>query len=98
MKISLVAGARPNFMKIAPIIRAIETARKAGKEISYRLLYTGKKEDSSLDASLFADLDMPKPDGYLGVESNQYSEVAAAIMLAFEKELDEHPAQVVLVV
>ena len=47
MKITIVAGARPNFMKIAPITRAIEAARALGKSISYRLVYTGKKEDTS---------------------------------------------------
>ena len=58
MKITIVAGARPNFMKIAPITRAIEAARALGKSISYRLVYTGRKDDTSLDASLFSDLDM----------------------------------------
>lgn len=53
MKITIVAGARPNFMKIAPITRAIEAARALGKSISYRLVYTGRKDDTSLDASLF---------------------------------------------
>ena len=57
MKITIVAGARPNFMKIAPITRAIEAARALGKSISYRLVYTGRKDDTSLDASLFSDLD-----------------------------------------
>ena len=58
MKITIVAGARPNFMKIAPITRAINSYREAGKDIVYRLVYTGSKEDESLDASLFSDLDM----------------------------------------
>ena len=58
MKITIVAGARPNFMKIAPITRAIEAARGLGKSISYRLVYTGRRDDTSLDASLFSDLDM----------------------------------------
>lgn len=53
MKITIVAGARPNFMKIAPIARAIEAARGLGKSISYRLVYTGRRDDTSLDASLF---------------------------------------------
>ena len=48
MKITIVAGARPNFMKIAPITRAIEAARALGKSISYRLVYTGRKDDTSL--------------------------------------------------
>ncbi len=98
MKITIVAGARPNFMKIAPITRAIKAAQEAGKRISYRLVYTGRQDDTSLDASLFSDLDMKQPDGYLGISGHDHSEVAAAIMLAFEKELNNHPAQVVLVV
>ena len=98
MKITIVSGERPNFMKIAPICRAIDSARESGKNISYRIVYTGSQQDNSLDASLFADLAMRQPDAYLGVSGHNHSEVAAAIMLAFEKELDEHPAQVILVV
>lgn len=98
MKITIVSGARPNFMKIAPICRAVDAAREAGKSISYRIVYTGLQDDETLDASLFSDLAMRKPDAYLGVSGRDHSQVAAAIMLAFEKELDAHPAQVVLVV
>ena len=64
MKITIVAGARPNFMKIAPITRAIDAAKAQGKRISYRLVYTGIENDTSLDASLFADLHMKAPDAY----------------------------------
>ena len=98
MKITIVAGARPNFMKIAPITRAIEAAKALGKSISYRLVYTGKEDDTSLDASLFSDLDMKAPDVYLGVESSNPTTLAAGIMIAFEQELTENPAHVVLVV
>lgn len=98
MKITIVAGARPNFMKIAPITRAIEAAWAQGKRISYRLVYTGKKDDTSLDASLFADLGMKAPDAYLGIASNSNTELAAGIMIAFEKELTDNPAHIVLVV
>ena len=98
MKVTIVSGARPNFMKIAPLCRAIDAARQAGKAISYRIVYTGPQNDESLDASLFSDLGMPRPHSYLGVKGESYSQVAAEIMLAFEKELDAYPAQVVLVV
>ncbi len=98
MKITIVAGARPNFMKIAPICRAINAAQEAGKRISYRIIYTGPEDDQSLEPSLFSDLDMPKPDAYLGVTGHEHSQVTAGIMLAFEKELHDNPAQVVLVV
>ncbi len=98
MKITIVSGARPNFMKIAPICRAIDAARESGKDITYRIVYTGPEADNSLEASLFSDLNMRKPDACLGVSVQEQSETAAAIMLAFEKELDAHPAQVILVV
>lgn len=51
MKITIVSGARPNFMKIAPICRAIDAAKEAGKDISYRIVYTGPQDDPSLDAA-----------------------------------------------
>ncbi|NCC11170.1 MAG: UDP-N-acetyl glucosamine 2-epimerase [Bacteroidia bacterium] len=98
MKITIVAGARPNFMKIAPITRAIEAARAQGKSISYRLVYTGSQDDTSLDASLFADLGMQKPHAYLGIESSNPTRLTAGIMVAFERELTENPAHIVLVV
>ncbi len=98
MKITLVSGARPHFMKIAPLCRAIDAAKQNGKDISYRIVYTGPQADESLDVSLFSDLAMRKPDAYLGVSGHNHSEVAAAIMLAFEKELDEHPVRLILVV
>ncbi|WP_321332184.1 UDP-N-acetyl glucosamine 2-epimerase [uncultured Bacteroides sp.] len=98
MKITIIAGARPNFMKIAPILRAIEAAQAQGKRIFYRLVYTGTKDDTSLDASLFADLNMKAPDVYLGVCKDNPTELTAGIMIAFERELAENPAHVVLVV
>lgn len=98
MKITIVAGARPNFMKIAPLMRAIQLAKKAGKSISARLVYTGVKEDPSIEPSLFADLGMPHPDVYLNVDSNDFFERMSAILVAFSKELANNPTQVVLVV
>lgn len=98
MKVTIVAGARPNFMKIAPIARAIETVRKEGQPISFRLIYTGTEQDASLDPSLFADLQIKTPDAYLGVDETDPIQLAARIMVAFDQELKKHPASVVLVV
>ena len=75
MKITIVSGARPNFMKIAPLCRAIDAAREAGKNISYRIVYTGPQDDTTLDASLFSDLAMRKPDAYLGISGRDHSQV-----------------------
>ena len=94
MKITIVSGARPNFMKIAPLCRAIDAAREAGKNISYRIVYTGPQDDTTLDASLFSDLAMPKPDAYLGISGRDHSRVAASIMLAFEEELNGHKPKI----
>ena len=98
MNITIVAGARPNFMKIAPIIRAIERAKDDGKSVNYRLIYTGKPGDPSIDASLFTDLDIKPPHAYLNVESKYFVDLAAGILIAFDKELIEYPTDVVLVV
>ena len=98
MKITIVAGARPNFMKIAPIIRAINNTQDTGNKISYRLIYTGKANDPSIDDSLFSDLDIKGPDAFLGIDDRSFAELAAKIMIAFDKELEQNPTQVVLVV
>lgn len=98
VKVCIVTGARPNFMKVAPIIRAIKKASEEGKEISYRLIYTGKESDPTLEPSLFSDLQIDSPDEYLGVDSANLNELAGMTMFAFEKELEVHPVDVVIVV
>lgn len=59
MKIDLIAGSRPNFMKIAPIIEAIKLAQSKGKNISYRLVHTGQYYDANMSGSYFRQLDIP---------------------------------------
>lgn len=98
MKITIIAGARPNFMKIAPLMRAIKAAQAAGKNITARLVYTGSDEDKSLEPSLFTDLDMPRPDAYLRVNNTDFFQRMAGILVAFARELDQHPAHIVMVV
>ena len=68
MNICIVVGARPNFVKVAPILRAIDKARADGKEISHNLVYAGCENDPTLEPSLFEDLQMQRPDVYLGVD------------------------------
>lgn len=98
MKITIIAGARPNFMKIAPLMRSIQMAQTEGKNIQARLVYTGSEQDESLEPSIFKDLDMPCPDAYLNVESNDFFQRLASIIVAFADELDKHPADLVMVV
>ena len=98
MRVTIIAGARPNFMKIAPIMRAIQSAKNAGNNISARLVYTGKADDTSLEPSLFADLDMPRPDAYLNIETTDFYQRMAGILVSFARELEQHPAHIVMVV
>lgn len=98
MKITIVAGARPNFIKIAPIIRAIEKSQKAARNISYRLVHTGQHYDKNLSELFFEELDIPQPHSNLEVKSGSQSVQTAAIMVAFEKELEANPCDLVLVV
>ena len=98
MKVTVVAGARPNFMKIAPIIHAIHKAQKKGLNIKYRLIHTGQHFDQKMSETFFADLNIPPPDANLGAGGGTQAEQTAAIMMAFEKELKEHLTDLVLVV
>jgi len=93
-KICIVAGARPNFVKVAPLIRAIEKQ----KDCAYELIYTGKKNDPTLEESLFDDLQMPRPDVYFGVDSCRLNEITSRVMAEFDTYLDSHPTDVVIVV
>jgi UDP-N-acetylglucosamine 2-epimerase (non-hydrolysing) len=98
MKITIVAGARPNFIKIAPIIQAIEAAKRDGKNIGYRLVHTGQHYDKNLSDTFFDELNIPHPDANLEVKSGSQAVQTAAIMVAFEKELEANPCDLVLVV
>lgn len=98
MRLTLVAGARPNFMKIAPIIRAIEENNPAGANLSYRLVHTGQHYDQTMSGSFFEQLGIPPPHINLECGSGTQAEQTAAVMVAFEKELLAHPTDWVLVV
>jgi UDP-N-acetylglucosamine 2-epimerase (non-hydrolysing) len=98
MKITLVAGARPNFIKIAPIIKAIKKKQNEGATISYRLVHTGQHYDKNLSDTFFEELNIPHPNANLEVKSGSQSVQTAAIMIAFEQELLQNPCDLVLVV
>lgn len=98
MRITLIAGARPNFMKIAPIIHNILDAKQQGENINYRLIHTGQHYDHRMSDTFFEELNIPKPHANLGVGSSTASQQTAAIMIAFEKELLENPTDLVVVV
>ncbi|MCW5517993.1 non-hydrolyzing UDP-N-acetylglucosamine 2-epimerase [Muriicola sp. Z0-33] len=99
MILTIVAGARPNFMKVAPIIKAIHLANKAIPEnIKYRLVHTGQHYDNKMSGVFFNQLGIPKPDANLGAGGGTQAEQTASIMISFEKELSNHRPDVVLVV
>lgn len=98
-RICIVAGARPNFIKVAPIVRAIQLmdAHDANKP-TYQLVYTGCEDDPTLEGSLFSDLGIAKPDVYLGVDCENLNELTGQVMSAFEIYLQQNPTDVVIVV
>lgn len=98
MHITLIAGARPNFMKIAPLIHAIKAAESAGKDIHYSLVHTGQHYDKNMSDTFFEELNIPIPDANLGCGGGSQAEQTANIMVAFEKYLLEYPTDLVLVV
>ena len=98
MKLSLIAGARPNFIKIAPIIHAIKLQQEKGINIEYRLVHTGQHYDQRMSDTFFKELNIPEPDTNLGCGGGTQAEQTAAIMVAFEKELIANPADLVMVV
>lgn len=97
-KITIIAGARPNFMKIAPIIHAILKAKSNGVKIEYRLIHTGQHYDKNMSGSFFDELQIPAPHNNLKCGGGSQAEQTANIMIAFEKELLAHPTDLVLVV
>lgn len=98
MKVTIIAGARPNFMKIAPLIHAIQKAQRAGKDISYRLVHTGQHYDKNMSDTFFEELNIPMPDVNLGIGGGSQAEQTAGIMVAFEKDLMANPTDMVIVV
>ena len=92
--ICILAGARPNFIKVSPLVRAINQRSEA----LCLLVYAGSADDPTLEASLFDDLQISRPQYYLGVVSTSLNEITSQVMAQFDKFLDEHPVDVVIVV
>ena len=98
MLITIIAGARPNFIKIAPIIHAIQKSKEEGKSIEFRLVHTGQHYDAKMSGTFFEELKIPHPQVNLGGGGGSQAEQTAAIMIAFEKDLLSNPCDLVLVV
>ena len=93
-KICILAGARPNFVKVAPLVRGISGSAEA----ECLLVYAGCEDDPTLEASLFDDLQMPRPQFFLGVDSVSLNEITSRVMAQFDAFLNDHPVDVVIVV
>lgn len=98
MLIDLIAGARPNFMKIAPITHAIHLAQKKGEKIYFRLIHTGQHYDKNMSESFFEQLNIPLPDVNLAAGGGTQAEQTAAIMIGYEKIIIEKRPDICLVV
>nr|WP_281421651.1 UDP-N-acetylglucosamine 2-epimerase (non-hydrolyzing) [Lysobacter antarcticus] len=96
--IDIIAGARPNFMKIAPIIKALEQRKTEGGPLRYRLIHTGQHYDPRMSGDFFQQLGIPEPDVNLEVGSGTQAEQAAGIMTGYEALLLREPSSLCLVV
>lgn len=95
IKVINVVGARPNFMKVAPIVEAM---KRRGREFTPLVIHTGQHYDAVMSDAFFSDLDLPRPDGYLGVGSASHAAQTAAVMERFEPVvLAEKPDWVLVV-
>lgn len=98
MLIDIIAGARPNFVKIAPIIKEIDRRILEGSRLRYRLVHTGQHYDQRMSGDFFQQLGIPSPDINLDVGSGSQAEQTAAIMVRYEKLLTNSPSKICLVV
>tara|TARA_B100002052_G_C15885811_1_gene601458 strand:+ start:1777 stop:2865 length:1089 start_codon:yes stop_codon:yes gene_type:complete len=98
MRIDIIAGARPNFIKIAPIIEEIQKKEKNNYDISFRLIHTGQHYDKNMSGNFFKQLSIPVPDINLEVGSGNHAEQTANIMIRYEKLLINDPSDLCLVV
>jgi UDP-N-acetylglucosamine 2-epimerase (non-hydrolysing) len=101
MKIISVVGARPNFMKIAPFIRALHTHNQTAdtkSQVEHLLVHTGQHYDDRMSRVFFEDLNIPDADINLGVGSGSHAEQVGHTMIAFEKVLQKEKPDWVVVV
>jgi UDP-N-acetylglucosamine 2-epimerase (non-hydrolysing) len=99
IEIDLIAGARPNFMKIAPIVHEIEIYNKKNfNQIKYRIIHTGQHYDRNMSEVFFEELNIPKPHVNLKAGSGTQAEQTSQIMLGYEKLLIQNPSKICIVV
>jgi UDP-N-acetylglucosamine 2-epimerase (non-hydrolysing) len=92
-RVLAVVGARPNFVKVAPVLHALAES----EDVEIRVLHTGQHYDRALSGSVIEQLGMQAPDHYLGVGSGTHAEQTAAVMVGVERALHEEPADALIV-
>ena len=95
LKIAGVVGARPNFMKIAPLMAELN---RRSEDFEFTLVHTGQHYDRKMNDVFFSELGIPEPDFHLGIGSGTHAEQTAGVMVAFERFLTDNPHHLVLVV
>ena len=98
MHVTIIAGARPNFIKISPIINEIRKRQSEGVDIQYSLVHTGQHYDKVMSGLFFEELNIPEPDVNLAAGGGSQAEQTGSIMVAFEKYLMLHPTDLIMVV
>ena len=101
LRFCIFCGARPNFIKVAPIVRLLEKMQAEGSsacQVSYSMVYAGKSDDITLEDSLFDNLQISRPAVCLDVVCENLNDLTGQVMSKFELYLQEHPADVVIVV
>ena len=93
-KIYLIAGARPNFMKIAPIVRALQ----ASDELTFKIIHTGQHYDREMNDVFFEELGIPEPDVFMAAGGGTHAQQTGKIMVAFEEFCQNERPDAVLVV
>ena len=98
MLVYIVAGARPNFMKVGPILKSLKLEKEKSNRIDFKLIHTGQHYDYNMSGSFFEQLEIQNPDIFLNAGSGTQAEQTASVMVAFEKELIKTRPSIVIVV
>lgn len=98
MLVYIVAGARPNFMKVAPILKSLKLEKEKSNRIDFKLIHTGQHYDYNMSGSFFEQLEIQNPDIFLNAGSGTQAEQTASVMVAFERELIKKRSSIVIVV
>lgn len=98
MEIAIFCGARPNFIKVAPVIRQIKNLQEQGRDITFTLIYVGAEDDPTLETTIFSDLGIDRPTVFLDITCQNLNELTGQVMSKFEDYLQKQHTDAVIVV